>query len=72
MLQMKEELFKETRNQNILTSAMKSNIKENPTAAVAEWEYYNLKRSYDTLQSVQTDKLEVHFSCVFIHMIYLP
>ncbi|OPL21698.1 hypothetical protein AM593_01133, partial [Mytilus galloprovincialis] len=51
-------LFRETHTENILTSAIKNNIRKNPTASVAGWEYYNLKRSYDTLQSVHTDKLE--------------
>ncbi|CAC5404522.1 unnamed protein product [Mytilus coruscus] len=51
-------LFRETRKQNILTSAIKNNIQENPAATVVGWEYYNLKRSYDTLQSVHSDKRE--------------
>ncbi|VDI15389.1 Hypothetical predicted protein [Mytilus galloprovincialis] len=51
-------LFRETHTENILTSAIKNNIRKNPAASVAGWEYYNLKRSYDTLQSVHTDKRE--------------
>lgn len=53
-------LFRETHTENILISAIKNNIRKNPAASVAGWEYYNLKRSYDTLQSVHTDKREVN------------
>ncbi|XP_071127176.1 uncharacterized protein [Mytilus edulis] len=51
-------LFMETRKQNILTSAIKNKMQIHQPATVAGWEYYNLKRSYDTLLSLKTDKRE--------------
>ncbi|CAC5404521.1 unnamed protein product [Mytilus coruscus] len=48
--------LKKSMEENVLITALQSRMKHCSEAADAAWEYYNLKRSFDTLQSLQNNK----------------
>ncbi|CAC5390787.1 unnamed protein product [Mytilus coruscus] len=49
-------MFKKSMEENALITSLQSRMEHCSEVADAAWEYYNLKRSFDTLQSLQKDK----------------